>query len=292
MKKQDEATPRQRRAFLKTAGGAALGLIASNGAMGQSERTKAPMQMSRRRDESIDRGLWVTWYDLPDTGRDAYLSWLHESYLPALLKRPGYLWAAHYATRGIEARTDLQHVQDPKVPTGYHYILLIGAKDAGIFGNPAPMEIHAALPEEARKMLAMRIGERVNLMTESTRCGGQAEKTYKEGLTGAPYIQIGSFNCPEEYEEELLAGYVQVRLPAMCGSGSCVRTRKMNSASGWAKHAILYEFESMEGFHRDYEMANAHSPIGLKGHSVVPMLIHAPNGPNNALRIWPPVAKA
>jgi hypothetical protein len=30
---------------------------------------------------------------------------------------------------------------------------------------------------------------------------------------------------------------------------------------------------------------------GLGGHSVVPMLVHAPSGPNSALRIWP-LAKA
>jgi hypothetical protein len=292
MTRQDDAPRRQRRNFLKTAGRAAIALVATKDAVGQSEPAKPVTQLSRRREEPIDRGLWVTWYDLPETGRDAYLSWLHESYLPALLKRSGYLWAAHYATRETEARSDLHHVEDPQVPTGFHYILLIGAKDAGVFGNPAPIEIHSALPEQGRKMLAMRSGERVNLMTESSRCDGQAGKTYKDGLTAAPCIQIGSFNCPVEYEQEMLAGYVQVRLPAMCQAGSCVRTRKLNSAAGWAKHAILYEFASLEGFERDYEVTNAHAPIGLKGHSVVPMLIHAPNGPNSALRIWPPAPRA
>jgi hypothetical protein len=292
MTRQDDAAHRQRRNFLKTAGSAAIALVATKDAVGQREPAKPATQLSRRREEPIDRGLWVTWYDLPETGRDAYLSWLHESYLPALLKRSGYLWAAHYATRETEARSDLHHVEDPKVPTGFHYILLIGAKDAGVFGNPAPIEIHSALPEQGRKMLAMRSGERVNLMTESSRCDGQAGKTYKDGLTAAPCIQIGSFNCPVEYEQEMLAGYVQVRLPAMCQASSCVRTRKLNSAAGWAKHAILYEFASLEGFERDYEVTNAHAPIGLKGHSVVPMLIHAPNGPNSALRIWPPAPRA
>jgi hypothetical protein len=292
MTKHDEVARRQRRSFLKTAGGAAFALVATKDARGQSEHVKAATQGARRRDEPTDRGLWATWYDLPDNGRDAYLSWLHETYLPALLKRPGYLWAAHYATQNTETRSDLHHVEDPKVPTGFRYVLLIGAKDAGVFGNPAPVEIHATLPEQGRKMLAMRIGERVNLMTETSRCEGHGGNSYKEGPLGAPCIQIGSFNCPVEYEEEMLAGYVQVRLPAMCGAGSCVRTRKMNSAAGWAKHAILYEFASLEGFQQDYAVTNAHAPIGLKGHSVVPMLIHAPNGPNMAIRIWPPVAKA
>ena len=292
MANHEEAARQRRRAFLKTAGGAAMAIAASNAAHGQSERTKDATQGGRRRDEPADRGLWVTWYDLPDNGRDAYLSWLHESYLPALLKRPGYLWAAHYATRDTENRADLHHVEDPKVPTGFRYMLLIGAKDAGVFGNPAPIEIHAALPDQGRKMLAMRIGERVNLMTESSRCEGHAGNAYKDGLTGAPCIQVGSFNCPVEYEEEMLAGYVQQRMPAHCGTSSCIRVRKLNSVAGWAKHAILYEFASLEGFNRDYPSANAKSPLGFKEHSIVPMLIHAPNGPNSALRMWPPVAKA
>ena len=292
MANHEEAARQRRRAFLKTAGGAAMAIVATNAAHGQSERAKDATQGGRRRDEPPDRGLWVTWYDLPDNGRDAYLSWLHESYLPALLKRPGYLWAAHYATRHTENRADLHHVEDPKVPTGFRYMLLIGAKDAGVFGNPAPIEIHAALPDQGRKMLAMRIGERVNLMTESSRCEGHAGNAYKDGLTGAPCIQVGSFNCPVEYEEEMLAGYVQQRMPAHCGTSSCIRVRKLNSVAGWAKHAILYEFASLEGFNRDYPSANAKSPLGFKEHSIVPMLIHAPNGPNSALRMWPPVAKA
>jgi len=292
MTKHDEGARWQRRNFLKTAGGAALALVATKDAHGQSEHAKAASQGARRRDDPNDRGLWVTWYDLPDNGRDAYLSWLHETYLPTQLKRPGYLWAAHYATRGTETRSDLHHVEDPKVPTGFRYILLIGAKDAGVFGNPAPIEIHAALPEPGRKMLAMRIGERMNLMTEANRCEGHAGNAYREGLTGAPCIQIGSFNCPVENEEEMLAGYVQQRMPAHCGTASCIGVRKLNSVAGWAKHAILYEFASLEGFNQDYPVANAKSPLGFKDHSIVPMLIHAPNGPNSALRIWPPAAKA
>jgi hypothetical protein len=292
MAKHDETARRRRRNFLKAAGGLVMAFVATKDAYGQSARAKDAAQGGRRRDEPIDRGLWVTWYDLPDIGRDAYLSWLHETYLPQLLKRPGYLWAAHYATReGGSTSSQIHHVEDPKVPTGFRYILLIGVKDALVFGNPVPSALHAALPEQGRKMLAMRIGERVNLMTETGRCEGRARNAYKEDLTGAPCIQIGSFNCPVEYEEEMHAGYVQMRLPAMCDTASCIRTRKLNSVAGWAKHAILYEFTSLEGFNRDYEAANAKSPLGLGGHSVVSMLVHAPSGPNSALRIWPPVSK-
>jgi hypothetical protein len=292
MAKHDEAERQRRRNFLKAAGGMAMALVATKEASGQSVSAKAARQAGSRGNEAIDRALWITWYDLPDSGREDYLAWLHETYLPNLLKRPGYLWAAHYATRGSGGSAQIHHVDDPKVPAGFRYILLIGVRDALVFGNPVPSAIHASLPEQGRRLLAMRSGERVNLMTEAGRCEGRGKNAYKEGLTGAPCIQIGSFNCPAEYEEEMHAGYVQQRLPAMCETASCIRTRKLNSVAGWAKHAILYEFASLEGFNGDYEAANARSPLGVNGHSVVPMLIHAPGGPNSALRIWPPVSKA
>ncbi len=207
-----------------------------------------------------------------------------------MLKRPGYLWAAHYATREREGGgTQIQHTTDSKVGTGYHYILLIGATDADVFGNPTPSAINAALPGAGRKMVAMRVGERVNIATETGRCEGGAATTYKDGMGAAPCIQIGSFNCPVEYEEEMHAGYVASRMPAQCATASCVRTRKLNSVAGWAKHVILYEYTSLDGFNRDYEAANSKSPLGVGGRSIVPYLVHAPSGPNSALRLWPPV---
>ncbi len=294
MTKNNKAVSRSRRNFLKAASGAAMTFAATKDMFGQSSSSKSATQKERLPVEPADRGLWVTWYDLPENGRDTYLSWLHEMYLPEMLKRPGYLWAAHYATRDTEVSPELHHTQDPSVPTGFRYILLIAAKDAFVFGNPIPSAIHAALPDKDRKMLALRSGERVNLLTEAGRCEGRARNAYKEGLASAPCIQIGSYNCPPQYEEEMLGGYVQSRLPAMCGTESCIRTRKLNSVAGWAKHVILYEFASLEGFQRDYGGADLskRGPIGLGGHSVIPMLIHAPHGPNSALRIWPPVPKA
>ena len=138
-------------------------------------------------------------------------------------------------------------------------------------------------------MLAMRRGERVNVAAEAGRCNGAGFNAYREGVTTAPVIQIGSFNCPVELEEEMHAGYVQSRLPAICATPTSVRTRKLNSVAGWAKHIILYEFASPQLFERDYRAALAKSPLGVNGGNVVPKLVHAPNGPNSAERIWPPL---
>lgn len=296
MKRHDGQASRNRRNFLKAAGVAAVAFATAKGTLAQNGNSKSAPQKDRGRTAPPDRGIWITWYDLPMEGRDAYFSWLHGTYLPGLLKRPGYLWAAHYASQdlegGAENATRYKHVDDPRVGKGYHYMLLIAAGDASVFGDPVPSLINAALPEAGKKMLAMRMGERMNLFTEACRREGRALAAYKDGLTGAPCIQVGSFDCALEYEEEMHAGYVLERIPKMCATPSCVRVRKLNSVAGWAKHGIIYEFASKEGFDRDYAPAVANSPLGLNGRSVVPNLTHAPNGPNSALRIWPPVPKA
>jgi hypothetical protein len=223
------------------------------------------------------------------------MAWLHGTYLPALLKRRGYLWAAHYESQDLEGGADnykrYKHIDDPAVGKGYHYMLLVGAGDANVFGDPVPSVLNAALPEEGKKMLSMRVAARENIFTETGRREGRALGAYKEGMMGAPCIQVGSFDCPTEFEEEMHAGYVLERMPKMCATASCVRTRKLASVAGWAKHGIIYEFASKEGFDRDYAPAVANSPLGFNGHSVVPELVHAPNGPNSALRIWPLVRK-
>jgi len=296
MKRQDGETIRNRRDFLKAASGAVVALAAVKDTFAETAGSKSAPEKGRGQSAPTDRGLWITWYDLPMEGRDAYFSWLHGTYLPDLLKRPGYLWAAHYESQDLEGGAEnskrYKHVDDPEVGKGYHYMLLVAATEAGVFGDPVPSLLNAALPEQGKKMLAMRTGERVNLFTEACRREGRALGAYKEGMTGAPCIQVGSFDCALEFEEEMHAGYVLERLPKMCATPSCVRTRKLNSVAGWAKHGIIYEFASKEGFDRDYAPAVANSPLGLNGRSVVPHLVHAPNGPNSAIRIWPPVSKA
>ena len=36
--------------------------------------------------EAVDRALWISWYNLAAGDRDRYLTWLHGSYIPAMLK--------------------------------------------------------------------------------------------------------------------------------------------------------------------------------------------------------------
>ena len=42
--------------------------------------------------------FWISWYNLTDSGRDEYLSWMHGTYIPKVLARAGVRAAAHYAS--------------------------------------------------------------------------------------------------------------------------------------------------------------------------------------------------
>ena len=92
----------------------------------------------------MDRGIWATWYDLPDEGSEEYLDWLHGEYLPALQAKPGINWVAHYGNDGGGA--DMQKVRDnfPKsegmegVGTGTQFLMLAGA--CLLYTSPSPRD--------------------------------------------------------------------------------------------------------------------------------------------------------
>jgi hypothetical protein len=239
----------------------------------------------------MDSALWISWYDLPENDCDAYLCWLHESYIPGLLKRPGYLSASHFAAVP-GSHYDIRKVSntsDSSIPRGSRYILVVSAAHANVFGNPAPDALHAALSEADRKMLALRAGERMNVMVEATRIDGEALKTYQGGLSLAPCIQLGNFNYPWQHEDELLVWFSQWRMPAIAAKPGCVRVRKLASVAGWVKHAILYEYVSVEARDRDYLTLEDDNPQ-MKAWSdrVVARTTHAPGSATLATRLWPP----
>ena len=272
----------ERRGFFRKAGGAAA-LVASGG-------TRAEASSAQAR----DRALWISWYDVPEAGRDAYLDWLHRVYMPALLRRPDFLWAAHYAAvprgtvRTIRRDGKPDPRLDPSLPTGDRYILLFGAENANVFGDPAPSALNASLDRTGRNMLAMRTGERVNIMVEAARVAGPEATGYASGMTPTPCIQLGNFNCAYQDEEDMLAWYAQSRMPAMATLPGCVRTRRLASVAGWAKHAILYEFTTLEARNRYYvKLEDGRSEAKAWADRIVPKLIHAPGSASLATRIWP-----
>lgn len=237
----------------------------------------------------MDRGLWISWYDLGEADKNNYFSWLHERYLPGILKRPGISWAAHYAAEKMTPPSRLNHTQDPSIPTGGEYILLIGAETAHAFSPPRPGEAFEDVTATDKTFRALRRRERVSIMTEEARAQGPAAATHTAaGLTRC--IQLGSFNAgPQDGDDdELLAWYARWRLPCMEKLPGLVRVRKLVGVTGWARHGVLYEFTSLAE-------RNARFPTHEKPYpelekwtdKVVRGLVHAPGSPTVAQRIWP-----
>lgn len=89
-----------------------------------------------------DRAYWINWYDLPETGREAYFEWLHGSYMPKVLAWPGVLWGAHYQAEknvvplgGGKGRVT-RHASHDEVPDGTQFILIFGASEPYAFADP------------------------------------------------------------------------------------------------------------------------------------------------------------
>ena len=237
----------------------------------------------------MDRAFWASWYDLPDSGRDAYLSWAHGTYMPKLVQRPGFLWAAHFkceVPNGPPGGGRLRHTDDKSIPAGNAYIMIFGGETAHAFAHPTPRKLHAELGKDDQKMLATRQGERVNIFTEEDREDGLDASKREKNAALSPCIQLGSFGAGSADEDDLMAWYAQVRLPSMNKLPGCVGIRKVVSVSGWAKHGVLYEFVSLAE-------RNKHFPEHEKGNPewaawtdrLVRQLLHAPGSPNVAQRI-------
>ena len=232
----------------------------------------------------------VSWYDLTPATLRRYCDWLHETYITEMLAVPGVLGAAHYEVdQNEKPLPHLRHTQDASLPQGGSHIFILTARDAHVLAGLTPFRRKPGAKE--RRMLALRVGERVNIFTEEARALGPEAKRREGRYTLAPGIQIGNFNSGTwQDEDELLSWYAHLRLPnfASLPGGICIR--KMASVSGWAKHGVLYEFTSLEARAENFR---AHEAADRKRsawtHDVVSKLVHAPGSPAVAQRIWPPV---
>lgn len=242
----------------------------------------------------IDRAFWISWYNLPDEGRSAFLSWTHEAYIPRVLERPGVLWAAHYASEtdftslGGGGRISHKKKPGPEVPTGDRYILIFGGTEPHVFVNPSPHDFHAGLPDRDRDMLKNRVSERTNIMLQEARIDGPDATAGIAGMLPGPAIQLGSFNAGSYLDEEGLADwYARWRLPSLKTLPGCIRVRKLVSVAGWAKHACFYEFTSLEARHAHFVYYEKSTPDMVKWSTdVVRDTLHAPGSANVATRLY------
>ena len=240
-----------------------------------------------------ERAYWISWYNLPEGGRDDFLAWTHDVYMPRVLDRPGVLWGAHYASEnnftplGGGGRISHKQKPGPEVPTGDRYILMFGATGPHAFVNPSPADFHKSLSERDRAMLAKRSGERTNIMVEEARIEGPDAPAGLDGMIPAPAIQLGSFNPASFRDEEALADwYARWRLPSLRTVPGVVRVRKLVSVAGWAKHACFYEFTSLDAREKHFVHYEKSRPEIVEwSTAVVRDTVHAPGSANIATRL-------
>ena len=250
-----------------------------------------------------DRGMWISWYNLPMDGREHYLGWLRDRYIPHILGKAGVLWAAHYAneqTAEKEPRYDLIRNADlASVASGNDYALLFGAETAHTFSRggdaymrQAPHQLHADLSAEDHAMLALRTDVRAAVMSEVARREGPDGNQQEAASALSPCIQLGTFQVSSaEAEEELLAWFADWRFRALANLPGCVRIRHMVAVSGWAKHGVLYEFASREAREAHFPHLRKMYPAeAVWTNGLLPKLLHAPGSPFVGARIWPALA--
>lgn len=236
---------------------------------------------------ATDAGICALWYDLSPGTKHEYIDWLHGTHLPAMLKRHGYLWAAHVenvASPDREARNAnrLTRTSDASVPPGFEYLLLYGAENAHQLADPSPAELAQGYDTQTREMLSRQLNARGGIFVEVARVDGSDVATRRPGITPGPIIQMGSFNSnAPENELEMSTWYSRSRLPLVQTPAGSVGARKLVSVSGWARHAILYEFSSLEAAESGLVDTTEWS------RKVVNSLVHAPHSPSLGRRIWP-----
>lgn len=240
-----------------------------------------------------DRAIRATWYDLKDDERDGYLEWAHREYLPFLARQPGHVWVAHYRYEGGGAQmrqikeTVVSHAHDAEVGQGTQYVVLIGAAAVHDFFLPLLEDIE--LPPGYADHLAQRQGLRTVVFSEEARVEGLAIGSAGGFAGPAPAIQMGTLRARSvESEFDLIKWYAHYRLPSMSRMQGCVRTRKLTAVAGWARHGILYEFESLQARLQYFEQG--HESLALDPqhwtNKITRASVHAPGSPFIGARIW------
>ena len=174
--------------------------------------------------------------------------------------------------------------------SGTEFLTLVGAPSPHAFLAPSVFQLEQEAPENDRAMLSLRRGVRTAIFCEEARVNGPAAAERIPGTGPARAIQLGSFRVRSVDEEfDLGCWYAQYRLPHMAQMSGCIATRKLLCVAGWVKHAILYEFISLEARMSNFEQPHESSALDPKEWTgrVARYTIHAPGSPMVATRIWP-----
>lgn len=238
----------------------------------------------------MDEGIWATWFDLDSKVRASHIKWLHQTYLPEILTRPGIAWAAHYELHPevyAKQRARLKHTDEP-VGQALQHLVLVGAAAPNVFFHAKSPFDKKNQSKETRARLAERLESRWLIAREEFRVNGPDYGDSVPGGVTSACIQMGSFNmATPESEIGLGQWYEQLRYAEFAKSPSCRRMRKLLGVAGWAKHAVIYEFTSNEDRAKNMEHTGTHAVKW--GEDVIAKTVHSPGSPVIGFRKWPKV---
>jgi hypothetical protein len=203
--------------------------------------------------------IWTLLYDIAPSDREEYIAWFHDVHIPDKLARPGYEWAGHYQATG----------DNPN-----RYVAFFGGTDTRVFFDPSPSQLKAGQDELTQKMIGMRRNPSGLIFSEEWKTKGPA-------FDERPGTAIEFLCCDVAGADEALNMWlVQDDMPTFEKTEGAVRGRTLLSATGPAKHAVLYQFatpEDAEGFTRSRVIPNKVTSA-LACHAETPFI---------ATRLWP-----
>ena len=237
----------------------------------------------------MDNGIYAVFYDLPEAGRKEYLNWFHEVHIPKALSRPGYLWAAHYEAAFPGERFQniikaLPRSKGPGLASGTGYLALLGGESTCTFFDPSPSQLMEHIDAESSEMIARRINPLEYIFAVEWRTDAPDSHRRDSRGTLGPIIQMGRFDVLG-HDDELEAWYSQERMKLLSRTPGAMGGRKLLVAAGAQRHAVLYEFISLEARAAHF-VSIEETEATRRMHS---FSVHPPGSPFVGKRIWPPV---
>ena len=197
----------------------------------------------------MESGLWITWYDLPDHGREAYLAWLHETYIPrgpqaSRLPVGGALPAQSVKKGSYDNHTRANaaiHTNTAAVPDGGPAAYPVRAKHADVFRQSRARRPHARLSESQ----AAKSGDEIE---QACQRYNTKQRECRDGMKSSMAVQVRAVHTTGKVSRTVRGrtkgrtwpGTAQSRMPAISALPGVIRTRQTHFRQriGKTRHSL------------------------------------------------------
>jgi hypothetical protein len=183
-------------------------------------------------------GIWLIYYGIASTDRDAYLHWFEGQHIDEKLARPGYDWACHYEATSGGMANHADHV----------YIAMFGGNTTRPFFDPSPAQIKPNQDELTRTMIGHRIKATAAIATEEW-CeypAAHSNNSTAQPAVNSPIIRLGIFSSSVD-DQEVVAWCAQNHFPALMQTTGLTVARKWLASFGANRHLVLEEHSDHPG---------------------------------------------